>query len=175
MFLPSPFPPSSLVTIHEHWGKTVNIYIQLYIDIMIMWLVLRASPRWKGLSLHIIRAEKNTKSPEYASSKPKKHKKVPKNKLQKPDMNSRWSEYYYPPSDKNFAANRSDSSVRGAAVLREKRRLLDDEQNHNSPIMIATAAAALTATIIRTCAWKTRKWTWVWCTWIYLTWNYSCT
>ena len=91
--------------------------------------------------LQIIRAEKNRKSPENPSSKPKKPKKVPKNKLQKPVMNSRKSEYYYPPSDKNFA-NRSDSSVQGA-MLREKRRLLDDDQN-NSPLMIATAAAALT-------------------------------
>ena len=61
------------------------------------------------------------------------YKKVSKNKLQKPDMNSRKSEYYHPPS---------------ATRISPPTEVIDVFEKSNSPIMIAAAAAALTATII---------------------------
>ena len=80
------------------------------------------------------------KIPHLPEKEPKKSKKVPKNKLQKPVPNSRKSIVYHPVISREAV---TDGSLVGGA-LREKRVELDNDDDQGSAAILMTAAAAVT-------------------------------
>ena len=88
-----------------------------------------------------LRAKKILNLPE---KELKKSKKVPKNKLQKPEPNSRKSIVYHPVVSREAV---TDESLVGGA-LREKRVELDKDDDQGSATILIAAAAAVTASVI---------------------------